>query len=631
MRKLLCTCAAVVVAVAMGVLSFPQSASAAQPLSVFVGYLDTHSDPLSSNQPNPWPYTDPNSYIGTPCPNYPNDTTCWDASAVRLDNPNATDVTGVHPVVVIAGSTYDLWGTNVTVRAHSTLVLTETGGQNSENFDGSDFSPNSYNGGNAASCTNSGAIPSVNVTIAGATTSYVDSGQVLNGGGVDSGHCVNGSFVSGRIDESHPWVQIGAGAAAPPSAPRTLSATAGSGSVNLSWTAPSSDGGSAITSYSLYRGTTAGGEASTPVATNVSTNNFTDTGLVNGTKYFYTVAAINSAGPSPRSNEASATPTVTQPTVPSAPRSLAATPASGSVSLSWTAPTANGGSPVTGYNIYRGTTAGGEVATPLASNVTTLSYTDIADTNGSAYFYKVAAVNAVGVSAQSNEASAAPLATVPSAPQGLTASGASGSIALSWSAPLSDGGSGVTGYDIYRGTSGGAESSTPIATNLVLNSFTDTAATNGATYYYQVSAVNNIGTSPRSNEASATAAVSRAGTFTGLSPQRVLDSRTGNGARGPIRAGGSITVKITGRGGVPASGVGAVALTVTVTATTAAGYITVYPTGTARPATSNLNFVAGQTVPNLVITRLATNGSITLFNSSTHPVQLLADISGYYR
>ena len=184
-------------------------ASAASPLNVFVGYFDTHTVPFSSNQPNPWPYKDPSSFVGTPCPNYPNDTTCWDASALRLDNPGSTDVTGVSASVVIGTKTYALWGSNLTVKAGGMLVLTETGtSQNSENFDGSDYPPNSYNGGNTASCVNSGAIPMVKITVAGTTTTYLDNGQVLNGQGVDSGHCLNGKFVSGRMDESHPWVQI---------------------------------------------------------------------------------------------------------------------------------------------------------------------------------------------------------------------------------------------------------------------------------------------------------------------------------------------------------------------------------------------------------------------------------------
>jgi hypothetical protein len=189
------------------------------------------------------------------------------------------------------------------------LVLTETGtSQNSENFDGSDNPPNAYNGGNTASCVNSGAIPMVKVTIGGVTTSYADNGQVLNGGGVDSGHCLNGKFVTSRMDESHPWVQIGASSAVAPSAPQSLAATAGDGSVSLTWSAPASNGGAAVTSYNVYRSTTAGGEGGTPVKTGVTATSYTDTGLTNGTTYYYTVAAVNAVGTSPQSSETKASP-----------------------------------------------------------------------------------------------------------------------------------------------------------------------------------------------------------------------------------------------------------------------------------------------------------------------------------
>ena len=603
------------------------AASASPSLSVFVGYMDTHSTSSSPNQPNPWPYTDPSRYIGTPCANYPNDTTCWDASAVRLDNTTGSDITGVHPVVVIGGSTYDLWGSNVTVLAHSTMVLTETGGQNSENFDGSDFSPNAYNGGNTASCVNSGAIPTVELTIGGSTTSYVDAGQVLNGGGVDSGHCLNGTFVSGRMDESHPWVQIGSGTAVAPSAPRNLTATAGNGSVSLSWTAPTSDGGSVITGYDVYRGTTPGAEASTAVATNVPTASFTDTNLTNGTRYYYVVQAVNGVGSSGTSNEASAVPMLAAPTVPSPPLGLTATPGSGSVDLSWTVPASTGGSPITGYDVYRGTASGAEVSTPLAVNVQGTSYLDPADPNGSVYFYAVTAINAVGQSSLSNEASAAPRPTVPTPPQRLTATGFAGGVALAWAPPVSDGGSGVTGYSVYRGTSAGAESATPIATNVTIPRFTDTSA-GGLLEYYQVVAVNGIGTSTRSNEAAARAS-GAAGSLVSLVPQRVLDSRSGVGAVGPVRAGGTVVLPVAGRAGVPVSGVSAVVLTVTVTSAAGPGFVTVFAAGSARPGVSNVNFAAGQTVADLVVTRVGSGGAVALFNGSSRSVQLVADVSGY--
>src|SRR6476661_8290585 len=485
------------------VLAVLAPASAATPLNVYVGYMDTHSVASSSKQPTPWPYTDPSSYIGSPCPAYPNSTTGWDAAALRLDNPGSVDVTGIHPVVTIGSSTYNLWGSNLTVKAHGTLVLTETGAQNSTNFDGSDFAPNAYNGGNTASCVNSGAIPAVKITLGGSTTTYLDSGQVLNGGGVDSGHCVNGSFVSGRIDESHPWVQIGTAAAVVPAAPQSLTAVAGDGSVNLSWAAPTSDGGSPITGYSIYRGTSAGGESATPIATNVKTSTYADTGRVNGTRYFYTVAAVNAVGTSPQSNEASATP---RATVSSAPVGLLASGGDTSVALSWQMPASDGGSGITGYNVYRGTSAGGESSVPVASNVALTSFTDTSVSNGTKYFYKVAAVNGVGTSPQSNEASATPqsAATVPSAPQSLAAAATNTTVALTWTAPASNGGSAVTGYNVYRGTSAGGESATAIASNVSGTAFTDTGLVNGTAYFYRVAAVNAVGTSALSNEASAT-------------------------------------------------------------------------------------------------------------------------------
>jgi Fibronectin type III domain len=283
--------------------------------------------------------------------------------------------------------TYALWGSGQTVKAHGMLVLTETGSsKNSTNFDGSDFPPNSYNGGNTTSCANSGAIPNVQVTVGGVTTSYLDTGQVLNTAGVDISHCLNGKFVSGRMDESHPWAQIGSAAVVAPSAPQSLAATAGSGSVSLTWSPPLSNGGAAITGYNVYRGTSPGGESASPVATNVTTTSFTNTGLTNGTTYYYTVAAVNSAGTSANSNEANATPMQVQATAPSAPQSLSATGGNASARLSWTAAASNGGSAITGYNVYRGTSPGGESATPLATNVAATSFTDATANNGSTYY-----------------------------------------------------------------------------------------------------------------------------------------------------------------------------------------------------------------------------------------------------
>ena len=129
----------------------------------------------------------------------------------------------------------------------------------------------------------------------------------------------------------------------------------------------------------------------------------------------------------------------------------------------------------------------------------------------------------------------------------------------------------------------------------------------------------------------ASAASSAPGSFTSLKPDRLLDTRSGIGAaQHPVAAGASVILQVAGRGGVPASGAGAVALNVTVAGATAAGgYLTVWPDGT-QPTVSNLNFAHGQTVANLVLARLSAAGTVSIANNSTGTVQIIADVSGYY-
>ncbi len=121
-----------------------------------------------------------------------------------------------------------------------------------------------------------------------------------------------------------------------------------------------------------------------------------------------------------------------------------------------------------------------------------------------------------------------------------------------------------------------------------------------------------------------------AGGLSPLSPARVMDTRSGVGASGPVAARGTVQLSVLGHGGVPVSGVAAVVLNVTVTEPRAAGYLTVFPDGTARPSTSNLNYVAGQTVPNVVIAPVGADGKVDFYNGSTGTVQVVADVSGYF-
>ena len=122
-----------------------------------------------------------------------------------------------------------------------------------------------------------------------------------------------------------------------------------------------------------------------------------------------------------------------------------------------------------------------------------------------------------------------------------------------------------------------------------------------------------------------------AGAFTALSPARILDTRYGTGAaRAKVAKHAVVHLQVTGKGGVPVSGVSAVVLNVTATNPSSSGYITAYPDGSSRPTASNLNLVTGQTVPNLVVVKLGTGGKVSLYNGTGGTVDLIADVAGYY-
>ena len=216
---------------------------------------------------------------------------------------------------------------------------------------------------------------------------------------------------------------VSGGGGSAPSAPTGLTATPGNALVNLSWTASSG-----ATSYNIYRGTSSGNETTT-VATGVTSTSYTNTGLTNGTMYYYRITATNSYGTSGYSNEASATPTAGV-SIPPAPTNLTASPGNAQAVLSWTA-----SSGATSYNVYRGTSSGSE--TSFATGITTTTYTNTGLTNGTTYYYKVAAVNSAGTSGLSNEASATPAAGGSSNSIGFQFQGSGTALAASDQAGLS--------------------------------------------------------------------------------------------------------------------------------------------------------------------------------------------------
>jgi hypothetical protein len=231
-----------------------------------------------------------------------------------------------------------------------------------------------------------------------------------------------------------------------PGAPTAVTATAGNASATVSWTAPGTGGTAASYKVTPYIGSTA--QSPTTVSGSPLPTTATITGLTNGTTYTFTVTAVNSSGNGPASTPSNAVTPSNSP--PSAPTNLAATPASGQVALSWTAPAANG-STITSYTVtpYVGSTAQSSVQVSAPATSTTIPGL----TTGTAYTFTVTATNGNGT----GPASAASPAVTPedtifdfSTPTTVD-SGDGSSVILGVHFAASQSGS-VTGVRFYKAT-----------------------------------------------------------------------------------------------------------------------------------------------------------------------------------
>jgi len=313
--------------------------------------------------------------------------------------------------------------------------------------------------------------------------------------------------------------------------PISLQGTAGNGQAVLSWSplAPAA-------CYKVYRNTVPGVIAgvgsnmvisSAPPAggcmgTDPVTPSFTNFALTNGITYYYKVDRVDGAGVhSPPSNEFSVTP---QAQVPNQVTGLSATGGNAQVSLTW-----NSLSNANCYKVYRSTVSGfvpglgylisntaadKTMNTCTANDLGSNSYSDTGVTNGNTYYYKVTGVNAMGVGQVSAEQSATPQLPAPGQVTGLSASAGNGYVYTSWSAV-----SGASCYKVYRSTTTGftPDTSSLISTTAVpkgtsscqtgdpaSTTYNDTAATNGNTYYYKITAINAAGAGIASAQQSAT-------------------------------------------------------------------------------------------------------------------------------
>ena len=259
-----------------------------------------------------------------------------------------------------------------------------------------------------------------------------------------------------------------------PGAPTGVTATAGNAQASVTWTAPASNGGSAITGYTV---TAAPGGAS---ATTSGALTAVIPGLTNGTAYTFTVVATSAVGSSVAS---AASAPVTPAGLPAAPTGVFGDRGNGQVLVHWTAPD-SGGSPLTGYVIN----ASGGASATAAGAATSAVVTGL--TNGTAYTFTVTASNAAGAGPASAPSAPVTPSTVAGAPGQPTGTGGVHSVALSWTAPSADGGAAVTGYAI---------SFTPACAGtcpITFNGLTATVAglADGVTYTFQVAAVNAAGT-----------------------------------------------------------------------------------------------------------------------------------------
>ena len=190
-----------------------------------------------------------------------------------------------------------------------------------------------------------------------------------------------------------------------PGAPTGLTATSnGQTRIDLSWNAPTTNGGANITGYRIEVSTDGSSWSDLVANTNSATTSYSHTGLTAGSTRHYRVSAINSAGTSTASNVDNAT-TDSPPatTAPGAPTGLTAT-ANGQtqINLSWSAPSDNGGANITGYRIEVSTDGSSWSDLVANTNSTTTSYAHTGLTAGTTRHYRVSAINSAGTSTASN-------------------------------------------------------------------------------------------------------------------------------------------------------------------------------------------------------------------------------------
>jgi Fibronectin type III domain len=217
---------------------------------------------------------------------------------------------------------------------------------------------------------------------------------------------------------------------------------------------------------------------------------------------------------------------------------------------------------------------------------------------------------------------------VPGAPTAVTATAGNAQAGVSWTAPVSDGGSAITGYTVTSAP-GGKTCSTGGALSCTVSSLT-----NGQAYTFTATAANALGTGPASAASNSITPVAPivGATYVPLTPARLLDSRNGTGLSGAFSSHVARTFTVAGQGGVPTNAV-AVTGNLTVTSQTALGYLFLGPVATNNPTSSTLNFPTGDDRANGVTVALGAGGTLSATYAAPTlgpTAQVLFDVTGYF-
>ncbi len=282
-----------------------------------------------------------------------------------------------------------------------------------------------------------------------------------------------------------------------PGAPSTLTATKETDAltINLAWIAPTG-GTAAITGYKIERESPVNGGFAVIVSdTGTTAVTYANTGLSQGTEYNYRISAINAGGTGAVSN----TDSDTTNSAPSQVTGFTATKKTDAltIDLAWTAP-ANGGSSITGYKIER--SLNNSVWSDLVSDTgtTAVTYANTGLNQGTIYYYRVSAINAIGTGTASSVDSDT-TNSAPSAPTLDSLTQETEQITLKWTAGA-NGGSSITGYKIERESPVNDGFAVIVSDSGLVTSYIDKGLRQGTEYNYRISAINAIGVGSVSNE-----------------------------------------------------------------------------------------------------------------------------------